>query len=305
MIRECNYRLWFVSSAQVTSPYHNNNRGTHMAMRRWCLLIGQALVICLIFNLSANAAAARCTNRANVDSRIAGCTIMIEQSRSAAAQLIKARLARAGAYFNKGDLDHAIDDYKQVIAAASIDPLSAFNRVTHDLRSHEPLALSGSDQALRRDSDRARAYRGLGIASFQAGLLEQSQDGFRRLSAIDPGNADTALWLDLARRRAGHASELASHARRLDMRHWPAPLLRLYLGEETVDGVLAAADRGGGATRRLRRCEASFFAGELMLQQNREAAAIRLIDRALAECPPGSDMRSVAGAEARVLSVVP
>ncbi|CAL76573.1 hypothetical protein; Putative TPR domain protein [Bradyrhizobium sp. ORS 278] len=229
----------------------------------------------------------------------------IEQGRSAAAQLAKAHMTRAGAYFHKGDLDHAIEDYKRVIAAASTDPLAAYNRLTPDRRSNEPLVLSGSDRASRRDNDRALAYRGLAVASYQAGLLEQSQDSFRRLGAVDPGDAEAALWLDLARRRAGLASELASQARRLDMRQWPAPLLRLFLGQETIDAVLAAADRGGGATRRLRRCEASFFAGELMLQQNREAAAIRLIDQALAECPLGSDMRSVASADARVLSVVP
>ncbi|WP_035648292.1 lipopolysaccharide assembly protein LapB [Bradyrhizobium sp. ORS 285] len=278
-----------------------------MAMRRWCLLAGQALIIGLIFNSSADAApadAARCTSGSNVEARIAGCTAVMEQRRSAPPQVIKAHLARASAYFHRGDLDHAIDDYKWVIAHVSADPLAAYNRAP-DLRAGEPLSLSSAEPVLRRDGDRARAYLGLGIASFQAGLLEQSQDEFKRLIAIEPGNAAAALWLDLARRRAGQASELASHAKRLDMRQWPAPLVRLFLGQETVDGVLAAADGSGSALRRTRRCEASFFAGELMLQQNREAEAIRLIDQALAGCPLGSDLRSVASAEARVLSVMP
>ncbi len=278
-----------------------------MAMRRWCLLAGQALIIGLIFNSSVTAApadAARCTSGADAQARIAGCTLVMEQRRPAPPQVIKAHLARASAQFHRGDLDHAIDDYKWVIAHVSADPLAAYNRAP-DLRAGEPLSLSSAEPVLGRDSDRARAYRGLGIASFQAGLLEQSQHEFKQLTAMDPGNADAALWLDLARRRAGQASELANEAKRLDMRKWPAPLVRLFLGRETVDGVLAAADRSGPALRGIRRCEASFFAGELMLQQSRDAEAVRLIDKALAECPVGSDMRSVASAEGRVLSVIP
>jgi hypothetical protein len=113
------------------------------------------------------------------------------------------------------------------------------------------------------------------------------------------------LWLDLARRRAGLPSELANNAKRLDMSKWPAPIVRLFLGQATPEAVLAAADRSGPAVRKARRCEAAFFAGELMLQQSREGEAIRLIDRAAAECPPTSAEGSVASAEARVLSLIP
>ncbi|MGY3453494.1 hypothetical protein [Bradyrhizobium sp. USDA 4353] len=277
-----------------------------LVMRRRWLRAGQALVTGLILNSSVTAAsadAARCTSKADVDTRIAGCTMVIAQGQSAARQVIKAHLARASAYFQKGDLDHAIDDYRRVIVHVSADLLTAYNRAP-DQRGGEPLPLVGTKRTPGSDSDRARAYRGLGIASFQAGLLEQSQDEFRRLSAIDPGNAEVALWLDLARRRAGQASELAAQAKQLDMKKWPAPLVRFFLGKESIEAVFAAAD-GSPALRRTRRCEASFFAGELMLQQNHEAEAIKLMDQALAGCPLGSDLRSVATAEARVLSVVP
>ncbi|UFZ04616.1 hypothetical protein LQG66_36470 [Bradyrhizobium ontarionense] len=281
-----------------------------MATRRWRLFFGCVLIIGLISGLSASAqasAAKRCTTAADlgVDERIAGCTVVIEHGKPATAHVIKARFARAAAYLRKGDVDHAIDDYKIVIQQSSADPLAAFNRASPDLRESEPAPTSGSGRAFGRDSYRARAYRALGIASFQAGLLEQSQDDFRRLSGMDPKNADAALWLDLARRRAGLASELADGAMRLDMSKWPAPLVRLFLGQETTEAVLAAADRGAPAMRRTRRCEASLFAGELMLDQGREVAAMRLIDRALAECPSTSGERSVAKAEARVLSVMP
>jgi tetratricopeptide (TPR) repeat protein len=279
-------------------------------MRRWRLFLSCALMIGLISGLSSSAesaAAKRCTTAADpgVDERIADCTAVIERGKPATPQVIEARFARAGAYLRKGDVDHAIDDYKIVIEQSSAGLLAAFDRADPDQRESEPQPASGFGRAFGRNGYRAQAYRALGIASFQAGLLEQSQEDFKWLSEIDPKNADAALWLDLARRRAGLASELADRAKLLDMSKWPAPIVRLLLGQETPDAVLAAADRGGPAVRRMRRCEASFFAGELMLDQGRNVDAMRLIDRALAECPRASGERSVAQAQARVLSVMP
>ncbi|MBV9861799.1 MAG: hypothetical protein JO267_06595 [Alphaproteobacteria bacterium] len=40
------------------------------------------------------------------------------------------------------------------------------------------------------------------------------------------------------------ASELAAHTAQLDMSRWPAPIVRLYLGQATLDEVLAAAAGG-------------------------------------------------------------
>ncbi|BAM90837.1 conserved hypothetical protein [Bradyrhizobium oligotrophicum S58] len=281
-----------------------------MTTQRWRLYLGCALIIGLISGLPARAEAAeakRCTTTADpgADARIAGCSVVIEHGKPATPQVIEARFARAGAYLRKGDVDHAIDDYKIVIEQSSAGLLAAFDRAAPDQQESEPQPASRFGRAFGRNGYRTQAYRALGIARFQAGLLEQSQDDFRWLSEMDPRNADAALWLDLARRRAGQPSELADSAKRLDMSKWPAPIVRLFLGQTTPEAVLAAADRGGPAVRKARRCEASFFAGELMLQQSREADAIRLIDRAAAECPPTSGERSVANAEARILSIMP
>ncbi|GLH79021.1 hypothetical protein SSBR45G_39300 [Bradyrhizobium sp. SSBR45G] len=275
-----------------------------MARQRWRLFLGCALIIGAIFGLSASAQSAAAqrsttTTGLGVDERIAEFTKVIERSKPATPQVLKARFARAAAYLRKGDVDHAIDDYKLVIQQSSADLLAAFNHAAPHLHQSEPPPTSA------RDDLRSQAHRALGIASFQAGLLEQSQDEFRRLSEMDPQNAEAALWLDLARRRAGLPSDLADRAKRLDMRKWPAPIVRLFLGQETTEAVLAAANRDDPAMRTARRCEASFFAGELMLEQSRETDAMRLIDRALAECSWTSPERSVAEAEARVLRVMP
>ncbi|MGJ5228983.1 hypothetical protein ACQR16_00620 [Bradyrhizobium oligotrophicum] len=298
--------MWFAGSALVTSLHNEIPRGQFMTTRRWRSFVGCLLIIGSIFVLSEHAQSAavqRCTNAADpgIDARITGCTDVIERGKPAAPHVLQARFARAAAYLRKGDVDHAIDDYKAVVQQSSADFLAAFNRADTRPRDSGPAPTSGSV----RDGLRAQAHRALGIASFQAGLLEQSQEEFRRLGEMDPRNADAALWLDLARRRAGLSSELADRAKRLDMSKWPAPIVRLFLGQETTEAVLAAADRGSPAMRRTRRCEASFFAGELMLDRGRETDAMRLIDRALAECAWTSRERPVAEAEARVLHVMP
>ena len=280
-----------------------------MTVQRWYSLVGKALVLGSISVLSARAQSSvgkHCMTAADIslDDRIAGCTAVIESERSAQPIVISAYFARAAAYFRKGDLDHAIADYDRIIQHPPAD-------FFHDRPDPQPHgdgpvpAIAVSDRTLEPDPRSARAYRARGIARFQAGLLAQSQDDFRRLSELDPKDAYAALWLDLARRRSGMASELADAAGRFDMQKWPAPIVRFFLGEETLDAVMAAADDPNPVRSRTHVCEASFFAGELLLQQAAEARAVRLIDRAVDDCPRTSGERSVADADARVLRVMP
>ena len=281
-----------------------------MTVQRWYSLVGMALVLGSMSALSARAQSSvgkHCMTAADVslDDRIAGCTAVIESERSTPPIVVSAYFARAAAYFRKGDLDHAIADYDRIIQHPPTEFSSRDRPDTHP-RGDDPVpAIAVSDRTFDPDLRSARAYRARGIASFQAGLLAQSRDDFKRLSERDPKDAYAALWLDLARRRSGLASELAGAAGRFDMQKWPAPIVRFFLGQETLDAVLAAADDPNPVTSRTHVCEASFFAGELLLQQGAEARAVRLIDRALQDCPRTSGERSVADAEARMLSVMP
>jgi tetratricopeptide (TPR) repeat protein len=293
---------WYVDVHQTAEAF--------MTEQRWHSLIGMALVLGSVSALSARAQSSvekYCMTAVDVslDDRVAGCTAVIESERSAPPIVVSAYFARAAAYFRKGDLDNAIADYDRIIQRAPTE-FSSRDRPDIHPRGDDPvLAIAVSDRTLEPDLRSAHAYRGRGIASFQAGLLVQSQDDFRQLSELDPKDPYAALWLDLARRRGGVASELAGAAGRFDMQKWPAPIVRFFLGQESLDAVLAAAADPNPVKRRTHVCEASFFAGELLLQQGVEASAMRLIDRALADCPPTSGERSVADADARMLSVVP
>lgn len=46
---------------------------------------------------------------------------------------------------------------------------------------------------------------------------------------------------------------------KLNMKEWPAPVIRMYLGQMTPAAVLAAADNPNGAKKTSHVCEANFY----------------------------------------------
>jgi len=109
----------------------------------------------------------------------------------------------------QGELDRAIVDYNE---ARRLDPKSVLLTATvasPNLFHNEP----------------ARALADLSHAA-----------------ELDPKQAHTALWRDIAGARNRAASRLAQAVSRIDMTVWPAPVIRLFLGQLTPAAVLAAAD---------------------------------------------------------------
>ncbi len=70
----------------------------------------------------------------------------------------------------------------------------------------------------------------------------------------------------------------------IDMTEWPAPIIRLYLGQMTPESVLAAADDPDANTKKRQVCDANFFIGELALQRGAKDDAVRLFRLAAAGC---------------------
>ena len=50
------------------------------------------------------------------------------------------------------------------------------------------------------------------------------------------------IWLDIVERRNNLPSRLSQTTARVDMKGWPAPVIRLLLGEITPAELLAAAE---------------------------------------------------------------
>lgn len=69
------------------------------------------------------------------------------------------------------------------------------------------------------------------------------------------------------------------------MTAWPAPVVRLFLGEITQAVVLAAADDKNPMTKQKQICDAIFNGGELALLKGKKDEAIRLFRLVVKNCP--------------------
>ena len=98
---------------------------------------------------------------------------------------------------------------------------------------------------------------------------------------------------------------LSEAATQVDMSKWPAPVVRLFLGEMTVEDVLAAADDANPEKKKGQICEANFYTAELALQRGQREEARRLFELATADCPKTFVEWQAAGAELKALDVKP
>jgi lipoprotein NlpI len=139
--------------------------------------------------------------------------------------------------------------------------------------------------AIKHDPKDDDAYFHRGIANFYAGALPQALADLSQASRLDPEYPYYALWIDIVDKRANAASRLPQAISQINMNKWPAPVIRLFLGETTPAAVLAAADDPDAKTKRGQVCEANFYLAELALQQGAREDATRLFRLAAADCP--------------------
>jgi lipoprotein NlpI len=89
------------------------------------------------------------------------------------------------------------------------------------------------------------------------------------------------------------------------MTQWPAPVIRLYLGQMTTAAVLTAADDPNAAKKTGQVCEANFYSGEWALRQGAKDDAAHLFQVAARDCPKTLIERSAAATELKVLGATP
>ena len=85
------------------------------------------------------------------------------------------------------------------------------------------------------------------------------------------------------------------------MTKWPAPAVRLFLGQLTPEAVLAAADDPDPKTKNGQVCEANFYTGELALSKGATDDASRLFQLAVDGCPKTFIEWSAASLELKTL----
>ncbi|HLJ64418.1 MAG TPA: tetratricopeptide repeat protein [Stellaceae bacterium] len=216
--------------------------------------------------------------------------------------LILSHFDRGRAYLAKGAPDRAIADFGEVIREPNAAARGYPNRaLAYRMKGDNERALADYAEAIRLDPNSAGTYAARGRFLLYNGSLAQAEADFKKAAELAPKDAITVLWLEVARRRAHTPSTLAQAAQQLDMTAWPAPVVRLFLGEATPVAVLAAATDPNPLTKKGRLCTANFYGGELALSQGEKSEAERLFRLAVSECPVTASLIVDATAELKAL----
>jgi len=118
---------------------------------------------------------------------------------------------------------------------------------------------------------------------FYLGQYGAAARDFQRSLALRPGNAYAALWLFLARQRAGldGRGELAKNTRGLRLSAWPGKVVGLFLGKTTAQEVIQATKLPDSRRQRERESEAFFYIGQYHLLVGDRKRAERFFRRSL------------------------
>ncbi len=144
-----------------------------------------------------------------------------------------------------------------------------------------------------------------GVASLYGGSLDKALADISQASELDPKDAYAELWLDVIGQRSKVQSRLSDAVAKLDMTEWPAPVVRLFMGQTTAASVLAAADDPVPMTKAGQICEANSYAGELALRQGPRDEAIRLFRLAASDRPRSFTEQRAAVGELKLLGLTP
>jgi lipoprotein NlpI len=117
-----------------------------------------------------------------------------------------------------------------------------------------------------------------------AGNAPRALADLTEATEINPKDAYGQIWLDISVSATERRSRLAQSVSSLDMNRWPAPIVRLFLGQLTPAAALQAADDLNGKKKAEQACEATFYAGEFLLRQDKQEAA-KLFQHAVDDCP--------------------
>jgi lipoprotein NlpI len=281
-----------------------------------------------------------CTGKADVnwDLQITGCTALLQSAGEP--NLAAAYTNRGTAHYEKGDYDRALADHGEAIrldakfarahvnrgrarsakddsegavadfnAAIGLDAKygdAYYNRgFVYFLKGDNERAIADLSEAILLDRKDHEAYSSRGRAHLYRGSAALALADLTQANEVNPKEAYAALWRDIAAQRSGVASRLREASVAIDMTAWPAPVIRLFLGENTVEAALAAADSADRKTKTEQVCEAHFFSGAWALRQGAKDEAARLFRLAARDCPRDFTERGAANAELKALGQTP
>jgi len=218
------------------------------------------------------------------------------------------------AYTAKGEYDAAVEDFDHAIklyptnAPKNYPPIAPVYNNRAYAYAHKGdygRAIADFTRSIELDPRSFGPYLTRAVVYLYAGKLSEALADLNTLDAKNPNKSPyTALWLDIVSKRANQPSRMREQATtQIDMSKWPAPLVRLHLGELTTAEVLSAADDPSPGIKQRHMCEANFYSGERALQQGGKDEAARLFRLAAAGCVRKNFLEYVgANAELRQLA---
>ncbi|WP_298260029.1 tetratricopeptide repeat protein [Bradyrhizobium sp.] len=199
-----------------------------------------------------------------------------------------AHFLRGDLYRKKGDLARAMDDMNETLRLDPNYPLAYFTRGRLSfMLGNGPAALTDFGKAIKLEPNDSMSYFDRGVAYYTIGDRNADAEAdFRKATELNPKDAYAALWRELAERRNSAPSHLAQAAKQLDMTVWPAPVIRLFLGETSIEQTLGAASDTDPQVKAAQTCEANFYSGEFALLKKNKKEAQKLLKLAADNCPP-------------------
>jgi lipoprotein NlpI len=214
---------------------------------------------------------------------------------------------RGKAYDYKGDTERALADYAEAIRIDPKGATDAYNLrgLAYMEKGDFAAAITAFGESVRIDPRNTIAYFNQGRANLFAGALPKAIEDYKQALAITPGYPYTAIWLDIAEARSKIPSTLPQAIAKLDMKVWPAPVIRMYLGQMTPAAVLAAADDPNDAKKIGQVCEANFYSAEWAMRHGAKDEAVREFRISAHDCPKTLIEQNAAALELKRLGVAP
>lgn len=198
---------------------------------------------------------------------------------------------RGNAWFQKQDYHHAIADYSEAIRLKPKNAVLFYSRGNAWFHQQNyRRAIANYTEALRLKPKFRYALNNLGFAQFYLARFRRAATDFAELQKLKPHDDYAAIWLYLARARAGvgnPASALSESAKEFKTHQWPAPIVALYTGRIDAKAALGQRVEAASKAKKKEMCEADFYVGQWYLLKHQHGQARRLFHRAKDECPKG------------------
>jgi hypothetical protein len=216
---------------------------------------------------------------------------------------------RAISYLNLDKCREALADVKAYEGLKGQDPGIAVYRIWAELCLKDAAAARQDLETVANGKLSAAGLFEFARLEWQYDLFEGSaatgSEAFKVADKKDVMASYILLWEAVAAQRAGKfdAAAITAGLAELKLGEWPKPLLDLYLGKQTPEGVQKEAESWRQSKEDAQRCEANFYTAEWYLGSGDKASATPLLLAVTRKCPNDFIERSAAASELKRLGV--